>query len=525
MQFPSLEHVSSSISSKTKLIGIVIGFRCLFWLAMAISCYLIPDHNPGDDVLRFNMRLDGDCFNGEGECETSSPSLSKHFWKFWLAPLTKWDAARFLNLALDPSLRDPPASCTSTINDCKDCSFASSEQAHAFFPMFPLVVQQMALLLTKLTPRYLLPPTWEGVLVLSGWFVNSLSLLIGTLAMWDLTSHITTHNQQATMASCIVYGMFHPAYVFFATNYSESLFSALTLVGHVALARKQWIIVPIFIWMVGSYTRSNGTLQSLWLLQLGLAHLCLFYRSGNNEQSKGMGGLVTKICICLVGAILVAFPVKYHDWQGYRRHCQSNHDVITKPLWCPENASSLSFSLYEWTQRQHWNVGFFQYYKLKQIPNFLLAAPILGLSLMAVYQWIYGSLIVQYGKGKAPQSARMIVWNWPLSALAESLDNVTRSGASSNEDDDKWKKLLVHNPLLLGHYAILAVLTLVGFTIAHVQISTRMICSSTPSIIWFMTYCLLQQKHYPRLRQFVGIYITLFMLLGVILHVNFLPWT
>ena len=82
----------------------------------------------------------------------------------------------------------------------------------------------------------------------------------------------------------------------------------------------------------------------------------------------------------------------------------------------------------------------------------------------------------------------------------------------------------IANPKLLSHYTILAGLTALGLVVAHVQISTRMICSSSPAIIWLLTWCHLQEGKTMG-RRFVQVYTILFILLGIILHVNFLPWT
>jgi len=134
----------------------------------------------------------------------------------------------------------------------------------------------------------------------------------------------------------------------------------------------------------------------------------------------------------------------------------------------------------------------------------------------------------------------MISVGWSLHALSES---VSQNGRTGNIDFSlSPPDLLVKNERLLGHYAVLSILTFIGLVIAHVQISTRMICSTSPAIIWFIAHCLLTQSPSTsgissksktnkegrlgsRLSQFVWLYVALYMLLGVILHVNFLPWT
>mmetsp|Transcript_15026 Transcript_15026/g.16851 ORF Transcript_15026/g.16851 Transcript_15026/m.16851 type:complete len:642 (+) Transcript_15026:87-2012(+) len=609
--------------SKIELVIVILVFRACYLSAMAISCHLIPDHNPGNDVLRFEMRLNdvNGCFCLSGhacdmkkhknddkeKCAIRSNSsldlisdnsfvpsslIPTSVWKFLLSPLTKWDAARFLNLAVNLSLRDPPLTTTIPALASSATSWETSEKAHAFLPLFPWTIRQFSLLLYHILPTQLLPPTFESLIVLSGLiFNNFVCLVVATMVLYDLTILVITrkeklktlqqkqqllqqkqqlqqtndHDFVATVV-CLVFGIWNPAIVFFATNYSESFFATTTLLGHVCIERSNnhgiaenetsnnrpflnrcisilWWLMGICCWMTGSYTRSNGMLHCLWLLQDGLARILLLLRNRSTKQLPKTTGttlvfLFKTVMIgiqSVMGALFVFFPVRYHDWKGWERHCSG---VEVQPSWCNHSNESLfvlntSFSLYSHIQDKHWNIGFFRYYEWKQIPNFILAAPILVLSAMGVFRWIYSSLVTNYGRGKIPSSYKMISVGWSIHALSESVSQNGTTGdivlSSSSQ------VLLVENERLLGHYAILSILTLIGLVIAHVQISTRMICSTSPAIIWFIANCLLTQSpstcsislksKTSRLSQLVFLYVALYMLLGVILHVNFLPWT
>ena len=133
--------------------------------------------------------------------------------------------------------------------------------------------------------------------------------------------------------------------------------------------------------------------------------------------------------------------------------------------------------------------------------------------------------MLTYGKGILLSTASMELLDWPLRALADSV-KTSQGEVSTGSPSPKlsYYQYLIDNPRLLGHYFLLAGLTVVGLTVAHVQISTRMICSSSPAAIWLLAYCHLQEESLL-LRRFVSIYTMLFMFLGVLLHVNFLPWT
>ena len=522
------------IASRRQLITKILCFRFLYLLCMILSSAVIPEHNPGDDVIRFDLRLNdlnpSFCLVGQSCADSArtrvvgrlyhDSSLSSlrynTLWLYALSPFTIWDAARFLNIALRQQSRYPPIECTQ--GDEFRCDFTDSEQAHAFLPLFPMILRVAAICWMDIAPDLLLPPTYECLLVMTGIVLNILCLFLGCLALYSLTLSVLpvavkpNDRDHVATTACLVYGIWNPASVFFATNYSESLFAVLLLSGHTAFSQdKYWLALPC--WMLGSWTRSNGTISAVWLVIYALGCICNYIRNRSNFVS-----MTTTAFICLGSAALIVLPVRHHDLNGYRAHCENGSPI--QPSWCQNESSS--FSLYTWTQKHHWNVGLFHYYEFRQIPNFLLAAPILILSVAGVIGWIEYSMM-QFGRGKLPHSPYLLLIGWPLDALSSFVE---RGDMRIREDEsaDGAFAYLLHNAGLLGHYAILGILIIVGLVMAHIQISTRMIMSSTPAIVWFLTYCHLQTAS-PFLRQIVTFYTLLFMLLGVLLHVNFLPWT
>jgi GPI mannosyltransferase 2 len=621
--------------SKRQLAGIVLVARLVLLLAMALSCRLLPDHNPGDGVLRFDLRLEQqdtkphleelrlNCFCLSGHsCDArvsrsvalqrkpencgyndacadppfayksskySDDTTRRSFYHFMLAPLTKWDAARFLALAADSSMRNPldrKNESSGLVNkntkycdraDMQECldPFLLSEQSHAFFPLFPLAIRSVSWALLQIVPLLYLPPTYEGTLALSAMLLNLFCFIIATLVLYDLTysvvslSRVHTANTVASqptadqmtaettndchklaMSASLVFGVLNPASVFFATAYSESLFAMLTLSGHALVARSvlvsqrngrdyYWPLIGLAVlpWMAASYARSNGTVNAVWLLLFGLAHVTSFV---SEMSSWSIGTLLVMLAgffyhVLLAG--LVVFPIRYHDWTGYDRHCNEEQQV--RPTWCEEDVNN--FSLYGYTQRTHWDVGFLRYYQWKQLPNFLLAAPILSLGFLAVYHWIEWSIQAYCIRHQISLCRNGGSWNWKLIAATfpswvfEALKQSVNPYATNwdNADNGKlpWKPSLLKNPIALGHYAVLAAVCLVGLMIAHVQISTRLICSSCPALTWFLTDRILRgiKKGGPNknwgISQLLLFYCGLYVLLGVVLHVNFLPWT
>jgi phosphatidylinositol glycan class V len=190
-------------------------------------------------------------------------------------------------------------------------------------------------------------------------------------------------------------------------------------------------------------------------------------------------------------------------------------------------------------------VGLFRYYEARQIPNFVLALPVLALSFAAVSTWIarswdrHGANREAGTTGTGVRGVTASALRWAFLALDASSGHASAGGGIPSNASSGTRTLLL-GPELLPHYAVLAGFALVGTFVAHVQVSTRLIFSSCPAIYWFLSGVLVRptandQKgdvgkgcSWQRAAQapwFIYSYFALYNILGVIMHVNWLPWT
>lgn len=658
--------------TRWKIAQLALVSRIIVLMAMSISCSLFPDFRPGDDVLQYDLRLSappsssaegggGHCFCLQGygcdpdwksrrraagdysSCADESGRRESYdaarfdwldrVYAFVLPPVTKWDAARFLTLSVDPWARHPPPiheTCRNS-NDNAVCDvqpheedvggrrFHESEQAHAFLPLFPLAIRYTTKLLMKTIPFCILPPTYEATACLSAIAVNMLAFVIAAISLYDLTTFLlkreslenssnattdgdhskqrlqneTSHRLLAQTAAelfCI-----NPAGVFFTAAYSESVFAMLTFTGHAMAARGQYYrcqrqrvdidaedmpkrccgswcyenvywVASTVLWMLASYTRSNGTFSSIWLLLVCISNCSHFIAINHREKERKRTARIANKCLslllyyCLL-AMLVAYPVCYHDQRGYNFHCvepMQNSVSLPQhtPAWCNRNGTvDGNFLLYAHVQRKHWNVGLFRYYEMKQVPNFILALPVLVLSFASAASWIGRSWnrhmhqpIGTNGEGRLEGVFGVIkgVIRWSFLALgASSCDCYSSQQQRKETNGHLLNSDMLHGPKFLSYYAILAGFALVGTFLVHVQISTRLICSSCPAFYWFVSSLVTPffvtgqdsngKKMFsgdarvfgftPRMPFTIYCYFALYNVLGFVMHVNWLPWT
>lgn len=700
---------------------------------MVLSSIILPSFDPGDDVVQFDMRLESSnlpsCFCLEGHFCDNNFSINEHhdvrynpmnpncsrsyqeeqnknhrgtainidmrdsFYNILLTPLTRWDAARYLTLTVDPMARVPlhyglsydiinynissSSFCNHDVDYDETCTFheystqessssssstlsslfIKSEQSHAFLPMVPIMIRYLSYIVYQTIPNNLLPSTFEGIAVLTGLSLNCTFFLISCILLFEFTFEImkppsrkklssltsqsksrstnkhhknvyttTSKNDSDRLYAAELTGIlfcFNPANIFFMSCYSESSFCFFTLLGHYLFMKGNYSydydyctntskqtkiylihrkivshlqsIIALLCWMIASYTRSNGMLSSIFVLIIACSTIINYWNT-NSQMRESIGtsnrafGQIAKIvifilqmisklfntvlllCYYMVFMYLIVLPVIIHELNGYDAHCNYNiqhektNDTIEKPEWCATTDND-QFSLYGYVQRKYWNVGFLHYYQMKQIPNFLLASPIVIISIYGVIDWIQKSWkswkIVDYKyKDQKQRLNRRIgdiigralmnchnLFSWSFFALGDiihptrtkvmlsTIDDKTSLEEEENNHDDFRPSEMLLSPKLLPHYAILAGFVVIGTVVAHVQITTRLICSSCPAFYWYIANRIIRSnecseshsklKHTNEVivKKILIFYLYLYNILALILHVNWLPWT
>ncbi|KNC46892.1 glycosyltransferase family 76 protein [Thecamonas trahens ATCC 50062] len=365
------------------------------------------------------------------------------------------------------------------------------EHEMAFFPGWPLLLRAVV----AASAGWLSPP-------LAGALIASVAGIAAALAVawsaglvyeaskgskWLHGSGVTRETFMATA------GRLHalsPASVFGSVAYTEAPFAA---VAFAAVAAYLWLATParrndstasrvlasvsLVVAGVGA-----GSLRSNGMLLSGLA-VALCVRAATAPAGSTLGRLA--VCAAWLGAsaIMVVPYLAFQVW-GASEVCGSGvvaHDVR------PHCGASIvaPLKLYSYIQATYWGNGFLAYYEWKQVPNFALAAPILVGSMAAIA--CYGTWLVRG-------------WRVRLAALVAGRDPVG---------------------VLVLHWAFLvAVATL----FMHIQVATRMLCSSTPCVFWASAWLLHNPRHN---RWAVGLvaYGVVWNTLGAIMFPTFYPWT
>ncbi|KAK3265860.1 hypothetical protein CYMTET_25487 [Cymbomonas tetramitiformis] len=159
-------------------------------------------------------------------------------------------------------------------------------------------------------------------------------------------------------------------------SYTESLFALFAFVGLEACSLDRFFAAaPWFA--LASATRSNGLLLALHPFIHALQSAC------TNASSRCYWRAVRSLAAGAVQCTVAAAPLVAFQWYGYSLFCSGEQWQESPRPWC---LGPLPY-VYGFIQSHYWNVGFLRYFEMKQAPNFLLAAPMIAITIAGLLHY------------------------------------------------------------------------------------------------------------------------------------------
>ncbi|CAN8312026.1 unnamed protein product [Cochlearia groenlandica] len=402
------------------------------------------------------------------------------------------------------------------------------EQAYAFLPLLPFFISLLSrTFFAPLVPLIGL----RAVMVFPGYFVSNLAFVFAAIYLFRVSVIILKDNEASFRASIVF--CFNPASIFYSSIYSESLYALFSIGGLYHLLSGTSNVAVLWFALSGC-ARSNGLLNAGYICfqTMHRAYRALYQRK---RVSLALQVLVTGflrcVCICLPFVTFQAY--------GYYNICHGHKLDELRP-WCKARVPLL----YNFIQSHYWGVGFLRYFQFKQLPNFLLASPILSLAVCGIMSYmmsrpeLFLSLGFQATEKEKRSSARIYSLKDSVEADVKSSINEGNSDIRQRKPRRKKDVTVTTNvaaesvsPEKSGYFSAdvfpfvvhLALMAATAFLVMHVQVATRFL-SASPPLYWFASYLIASPKH-SKWGYLIWSYCAAYILLGSLLFSNFYPFT
>lgn len=327
----------------------VLNTSCVFVFFQVLSNVLIPDHT-------------ADAFSPP---RPAPASLGDRLADLLLSGLGRWDAEHFLFIAEHGYVY---------------------EHNTAFFPLLPLAI-------TGLARGPLLPLagvlTLRSRLLLSSAILNCACSTLAAVSLY-LLGCVTVQSRRTSFLAALLFCM-SPISVFMTVAYSESLFAMATFGGLWHLQENRLLFGGALL-SLATAARSNGLVNAGFLVHSGMKAIL--------QRSRQCGPLMKRLC----GIVVVILPFAVYQFYCYSRFCFPSseesrlpEDLVqlakdkgyrvrgeSAPIWCSHRYPLA----YSHIQSEYWGVGLFRYFQLRQLPNFLLAAPVIFLAFLTTFRYV-----------------------------------------------------------------------------------------------------------------------------------------
>ncbi|KDN49607.1 glycosyltransferase family 76 protein [Tilletiaria anomala UBC 951] len=379
-----------------------------------------------------------------------SPSL-----KPWLVPLVRWDTLHFLGVASPKAL--------SRFGQALPGGYAY-EHSLAFQPGLPVLMRQLG-------------SSTHGTWSLQQSIVMStlLAWVCSCLSPWLLFQLTARHFSSiyfAYLASLL--SILSPSPASMIIPSPEVFFSCFAVVGLLLLAppppsgrgqqkpsfikQCMGIIGGSFAFAICTAFRANGILLAGFLLWAGLWQPALQCQPTLERVVLGVAGII--------GSIVAVAPFAAGQLWAYGRFCRYAEEP--RP-WCDGKLPLV----YSFVQRDYWDVGLLRYWSLGQLPNFLLAAPVLLL-----IGWSH-----RYSRDCWRMSARSVLAPWAADAYAASAPSARCH--SSPTSIRVFALDAITSPSALPHVIYLWANGVLLLFASHVQIALRFASPGGLPVLWW----------------------------------------
>lgn len=242
-------------------------------------------------------------------------------------------------------------------------------------------------------------------------------------------------------------------------------------------------------------------------------------------------------CLCIF-VPFVAFQA-----YGYYNICLGHFPDEMSP-WCKARVPLV----YNYLQSHYWGVGFLRYFQLKQLPNFLLASPILSLALCSIihYMRLQPEIFFSLGFRASPEEKNSAAVLFSLGADKRSnSDQFSKKSIPQTQENHNLRRrkqlqgeesaasptgckssarLGYLSAFVLPFVLHLGFMAATAFFVMHVQVSTRFL-SASPPLYWFASYLMVSPGAGRRWGYLIWAYSAAYILLGSLLFSNFYPFT
>ncbi|KAK9888819.1 hypothetical protein WA026_001042 [Henosepilachna vigintioctopunctata] len=482
-----------TISRKSNIVKIALCSRVILVFLQFLFNHIIPDHNA--NVFEYPK---------ENGTESSVDKVVQHLFLGFL----RWDAHYFMHIAKYGY---------------------TYENTLAFFPLYPV----LGTLFAKIFCIQNVIST-DSALLLTFIILNIVFFIFSALTLFELGCKLLPRKQAYYSALLFCW---NPASVFFIAPYTECLFSWLSfksMLNCIILYEKYCklrlrIVIYDILYLVpialSGLTRSNGLINIGFFLYI-LA--CIFLKNFIEIKSSMFKKFAKRLSLILAFIIITTFGVTFcivpfdlFQIYCYRLFCfdfirdippvvemyGNNNKMVLLGTFTKHNQTWCHNKLplaYLYVQEQYWNVGFLRYYEFKQVPNFLLAAPILGFFMYNCKKYFT----------KSYPKCILEIFKFDINQIKSNV--------------------IFENSLLYVFMIHGVFLSVFCMFFIHIQVSTRFLCSSSPLLYWFSADYLTEEgrlcdlkdfNKFPFKRKFIILYYFTYFIVGTAMFCNFLPWT